>query len=66
MKNNRIFSGEYSKKMWKSINKAKTKKELRWSLYFVCCRLQELEGLLCQDKEFEKKIVEQHNYFANK
>lgn len=39
-----IFSGKYSKDMWKKINKAKTKKDLRWALYFVCCRLQELES----------------------
>ena len=42
-KNERIFSGEYSKKMWKDINTAKTKKQLRWALYHICCKMQELE-----------------------
>jgi hypothetical protein len=41
----RIFSGDYSRDMWDAINKAKTKRELRGALYFVCCRLQELEDL---------------------
>ena len=41
---NKIMSGEYSKDMWESINTAKTKRDLRWALYFVCCRLQELES----------------------
>jgi hypothetical protein len=61
MKNNRIFSGEYSRKMWNAINNARTKRELRGAFYFVCCRLQELESLLCQDEEFERKIIKQHN-----
>ena len=38
-----IFSGEYSREMWHDINHAKTKKELRQALNFVCCRIQELE-----------------------
>lgn len=39
----KIMSGDYSRDMWWAINHAKTKKELREALYFVCCRLQELE-----------------------
>lgn len=42
----RIFSGDYSRDMWESINSAKTVAELRSALYFVCCRLQELESRL--------------------
>jgi hypothetical protein len=42
----RIFSGDYSREMWEAINGAKTKKDLRWALYLVCCRLQELESKL--------------------
>lgn len=40
----KIFSGDYSKEMWKEINEARSKKELRYALYFVCCKLQELEA----------------------
>lgn len=42
----KIFSGEYSRDMWEAINSAKTKDDLRTALYFVCCRLQELESRL--------------------
>lgn len=42
----RIFSGDYSRDMWDSINNAKSKDDLRAALYFVCCRLQELESRL--------------------
>lgn len=40
----RIFSGEASRIMWEEINTAKTKKQLRWALYTVCCKLQEMES----------------------
>lgn len=46
----RIFSGDYSKDMWDEINKAKTVTDLRRALYFVCCRLQELEAKLNESK----------------
>lgn len=46
----KIFSGRYSKEMWDEINNAKTVEDLRDALYFVCCRLQELETLL-EEKE---------------
>jgi hypothetical protein len=42
----RIFSGDYSRDMWDSINSAKTVAELREALYLVCCRLQGLESRL--------------------
>lgn len=41
-----IFSGDYSRPMWEEINQAKTVKELRQAIYFVCCRLQELETVI--------------------
>lgn len=46
-----IFSGDYSVPMWKEINDAKTIVELRRALYFVCCRLQELESKLAQKRQ---------------
>ena len=45
-KQKRIFSGDYSVDMWDEINSAKTVTDLRRALYFVCCRLQELEAKL--------------------
>lgn len=42
----RIFGGRYSAKMWRAINTAKSIDDLRDALYFVCCRLQELEHKL--------------------
>jgi len=51
----RIFSGDYSVEMWDSINNARTKRELRWALYFVCCRLQELEAKLADQKARKSK-----------
>ena len=45
----RIFSGEYSRDMWKEINNARTRGDLRRALYFVCCRLQELEEKIARE-----------------
>ena len=49
-----IFSGDYSRDMWDDINAIVTAKDARDALYFVCCRLQELESrlnkLLLKDK----------------
>jgi len=42
----RIFSGSYSRDMWEAINTANSKTDLRDALYFVCCRIQELESKL--------------------
>jgi hypothetical protein len=54
----KIFSGDYSRDMWEAINSAKSKRDLRRALYFVCCRIQELESrLLCCGKLVE--IVEE-------
>ena len=38
-----IFSGDYSVPMWDAINDAKKLSDLREALYFVCCKIQELE-----------------------
>lgn len=38
--------------MWQAINHAKTKRELRNALYFVCCRIQELEAQI--DNRFKR------------
>ena len=50
LKPDEIFSGDYSRDMWDAINNAKTKDDLRWALYFVCCRLQELESRIIVNK----------------
>ena len=39
----KIFSDDYSQDMWDKINNAKTKEDLKEALYFICCRIQELE-----------------------
>lgn len=49
----KIFSGDYSRDMWDEIKHAKSKQDLRWALYLVCCRIQELEGKV--DKIAEKQ-----------
>ena len=38
-----LFSGDGSRDMWKTIADAKTKKQLRNALYYVCCKVQVLE-----------------------
>ena len=45
-KKSKLFSGENSVVMWEMINEAKTVEDLREALYFVCCRLQDLESKL--------------------
>ena len=55
-----IFSGEYSKPMWDDINNAKTIKDLRLALYFVCCRLQELEDKYDRKEALRKKKAKQN------
>ena len=45
-KEDRIFSGDYSRNMWDQINNAKTFSDVRMTIYTICCRLQELETLL--------------------
>lgn len=39
-----LFSGTNSNKMWGEINHAKNVSQLSQALYGVCCRLQDLEG----------------------
>lgn len=50
-----IFSGRYSSAMWKDINNAKTVEDLQEALYFVCCRIQELEALVQQHQTYQTK-----------
>ena len=45
MRNDLIFGGKRSVKMWKKINKTKPRK-LRYLLYEMGCKLQELEMLV--------------------
>lgn len=59
---NRIFSGSDSKDMWFSLNDAKTFNELQEALYFVCCRLQNLEDKLEPLFKFYNRI---RKYFGN-
>jgi hypothetical protein len=42
-----IFSGTYSRDMWKAVNAIPSEK-VKDALYFVCCRLQELEARIMQ------------------
>lgn len=59
---NKIFSGDDSEDMWDSINNAKTFDELRGALYFVCCKLQNLESKLNPLFKFYNKM---RKYFGN-
>ena len=45
-----IFSGGYSRDMWAEIDSADSVDEVSHALYTVCCRLQELEARLTQEK----------------
>ena len=55
-KNEKIFSGDYSRRMWDDINNARTKTQLRYALYHVCCKLQEFE---CR---YENAIYKLHQH----
>lgn len=46
MNQKQVFSGGASVDMWNEINSAKTIFDLRWALYTVCCRIQELETIV--------------------
>ena len=41
---NKIFSGDNSRNVWKQINEAETVEDLKFALYAVTCKLQELES----------------------
>jgi hypothetical protein len=45
-----IFSGDYSRDMWAEIGSADNVDEVSHALHTVCCRLQELEARLTQEK----------------
>jgi hypothetical protein len=59
-----IFSGPYSRKMWKQINKM-TIHDSREVLYLVCCRINELEAARIStykrklQRKADEKIVEE-------
>lgn len=55
----KIMSGDYSEDMWKAINEAKTKDDLKDALYFVCCRLQELESKYDNNCCFKLPVVKE-------
>jgi len=55
MKKGKIFSGDYSRDMWKVINTAKTRGDLRRALYCICCRLQELETQMVKKESANDK-----------
>ncbi|HJW82408.1 MAG TPA: hypothetical protein VJ396_09210 [Acidiferrobacterales bacterium] len=52
-----IFSGKRSGPVWDAINKAKTVSDLREALYFVGCKLQELETKVDQHEHTRPVIV---------
>ncbi len=47
----RIFSGPESERMWNEINDAKNLDDLKWALYTVGCKLQELESVVRRSQE---------------
>ena len=59
----KIFSGDGSRDMWNDINAAETVDELKDALYFVCCRLQDLESKLAPIFKLYNKM---RKYFALK
>lgn len=61
-----IFSGDYSVKMWAAINEATTITHLRRALYFVCCRLQELEARVSYSHNKRKKAIRTVRVFNGK
>lgn len=53
MEKETIFSGENSRDLWNAINKLDSKSKgdkIRDVIYFVCCKLQELEDKI-EEKE---------------
>jgi len=57
-----IFSGKNSVKMWNEINKAKTIRDLRYALYGICCKLQELESQIEKYRRNKWKNIVQSLY----
>jgi len=46
----KIFSGDYSRDMWDKINNSESVEDLKFALYLVCCRIQELESKIDREK----------------
>ncbi len=59
---NKIFSGDNSRKMWSDINDAESVDDLKYALYFICCKLQNLESKLTPVFEFYNKM---RKFFGN-
>ncbi|HEY4759743.1 MAG TPA: hypothetical protein VIH42_04110 [Thermoguttaceae bacterium] len=57
MNMNTIFSGKRSIPVWDTINEAKTVSDLREALYFVGCKLQELETKVDEHEHARPVIV---------
>lgn len=54
----KIFSGNYSRDMWEEINNIPSNAspdEIRLVIYFVCCRIQELED------KFDRALKNAHD-----
>lgn len=49
-----IFSGENSRELWSKIHNIFTFDDCRWTLYLLCCKLQELETKL---RKIERKMT---------
>jgi len=60
-----IFSGKRSAPVWDAINKARTVSDLREALYFVGCKLQELESKVDQHKHIPPVIVSGQYYWIS-
>lgn len=59
----KIFSGHDSRDMWDEINNAETVDDLKDALYFVCCKIQNLESKLAPIFKFYNKT---RKYFEHK
>lgn len=59
----KIFSGDASHDMWDDIDAAETVADLKDVLYFVCCKLQDLESKLAPIFKLYNKM---RKYFALK
>ena len=60
-----IFSGKRSAPVWDAINKARTVSDLREALYFVGCKLQELESKVDQHEHMPPVIVSGQYYWIS-
>lgn len=54
-----IFSGDHSVRMWKAINTIETVEDAKDALYFVCCRIQELESKIDKIRAADEVSVDE-------